>query len=192
MANKKLPKSINLLDSVATPDDVWSGLYDWVFNIGKYLLVAIQAVVLTVFFSRFIFDRTNNNLSDDINDQVGALEGDFYKQGTVTYTNMHKLLSDINLLQDQQITYADRVGGILSEIPNELRLQNYSFNDGSVNLSFKSSDRDIVSQYEKFLEDNPLYENVTVNLSKTGGSDEIDFSMSFDVVRDETFIEVVK
>lgn len=192
MAHKDLPKSINLLDSVSTPDDVWSGLYDWVFNIGKYLLVAIQAVVLTVFFSRFIFDRKNNNLSDDINDQVGVLEEDFYKQGAVTYSNMHKLLSDINLLQDQQITYADRVGSILSEIPNELRLQNYSFNDGAVNLTFKSSNREVVSQYEKFLEDNPLYKDVTVNLSKTGSSDEIDFSINFVVAREDTLIEVIK
>ena len=57
--SKKQPKAINLLDPVYSPHDTFSKAYDWMVNIGKYLLIFVEIIVLGVFFSRFILiDRT--------------------------------------------------------------------------------------------------------------------------------------
>ncbi|HNZ70667.1 MAG TPA: hypothetical protein PKJ86_01500, partial [Candidatus Dojkabacteria bacterium] len=70
---KEMPKSINLLNPVIAPQDAWSKVYDWVTKAGRYILVGVEIVVLGVFFARFIFDRQNNKLSDDINNKVNYI-----------------------------------------------------------------------------------------------------------------------
>jgi hypothetical protein len=189
----KVPKSINLLDPVTTPGDLWSGLYDWVFSVGKYLLVTVQVVVLAVFFSRFIFDKKNNDLTDDINDQVDALEDPFFRSREIKYLNLHDLLEDIDILEEYQITNAEEIGGLLSSIPQELRLEQFAFNDGGVNMSFSSDNEDAIKLYERQLDENPLYGNVSVSFSQSGNTNDVSFAVIFSILPDEeNLIESLK
>ena len=56
--SKKQPKAINLLDPVYSPHDTFSKAYDWMVNIGKYLLIFVEIIVLGVFFrDLFLIDR---------------------------------------------------------------------------------------------------------------------------------------
>ena len=164
---------------MSAPGDVWAGLYDWVFNVGKYLLVGVQVVVLGVFFSRFIFDEMNNDLTDNINDQVEALESPFFKQGEVRFNNIHDLLNDIALLQENQITNSEKIGGVLASIPKEFNLEQFSYADGSVSLDLSSSDEEAISIYENQLETNPLYQDVSFALSKSGTDADVEITITF-------------
>jgi hypothetical protein len=189
----KVPKSINLLDPVNAPGDLWAGLYDWVFSVGKYLLVAVQVVVLAVFFSRFIFDKKNNDLTDDINDQVDALTDPFFRSREIKYLNIHDLLEDIAILEEYQITNAEEIGGLLSSIPQELRLEQFAFNDGGVNMSFSSDNEDAIKLYERQLDENPLYGNVSVSFSQSGNTNDVSFAVIFSILPDEeNLIEALK
>jgi len=181
----KIPKSINLLDPVIAPGDIWAGLYHWVFNVGKYLLVAVQVVVLGVFFSRFIFDKKNNDLTDDINDQVEALNEPFFRSREIKYNNMHDLLDDIAILNEYQVTNTDKIGGLLASIPTELRLQQISYNDGDVSMSFLSDNGSAIKTYEKQLNENPLYGEVLVSFSQSGHTSDFNLSVTFSFLPDE-------
>ena len=59
---QKEKKSINFLDPVTTSEDVLGNAYVWLFNIGKYLLLVVEMIVLGVFFARFTLDKKNNDL----------------------------------------------------------------------------------------------------------------------------------
>jgi hypothetical protein len=64
MPDKKLPESINLLEPINEPVDMWTKAYTWVTGAGRVLLVLVEAIVLGVFITRFILDEKNNDLSD--------------------------------------------------------------------------------------------------------------------------------
>ena len=64
--SEKQPQSINFLEAIYSPSDVWSNAYVWLVNIGKYMLIAVEVVVLGVFFSRFVLDRKNNDLTEEV------------------------------------------------------------------------------------------------------------------------------
>ena len=71
MAKKPiLPQSINLLDPVLEPEDIWVRAYKWVTRPGRYILVFIEMLVLAVFIIRFIYDKQRNDLTDEINGLV--------------------------------------------------------------------------------------------------------------------------
>ena len=73
-------KSINFLDPIITSSDVLGNAYIWLFNIGKYLLVAVEIIVLGVFFARFVLDKKNNDLTESVNDKVVLLSNEAWSQ----------------------------------------------------------------------------------------------------------------
>lgn len=181
---KKIPKAINLLEPMTAPDDVWTGMYNWIFDVGKYLLVGVQVVVLGVFFSRFILDRINNDLTEDINDQVVTLDKPFFKQGEIRYNNILDLSYDIDQAQQTQNKNATDIGGIISSIPREIELKRFTYSDGNVNLSLESADLEAIKDYENKLGTSPLYSDVKVSLTKSGFESEVEFTVSFKIAAD--------
>lgn len=162
----KIPKSINLLNPVAAPEDMWEKLYDWLFNFGKYILISVEAVVLVVFIARFSLDRQNNDLTDQINAQVVTLEQPKYRLDEVKFKNFHELLKAIKKVSDTQQINSTVITSILDSVPAYLDLQNISYSSGTVNMVFTANDFEDVQNYESILRTNPLYENIQLNLSK--------------------------
>jgi hypothetical protein len=176
----KTPKSINLLEPVNAPEDVWETVYSWLFNVGKYILISVQVIVLVVFFSRFVIDRTNNDLSDEVNDKVDILNQGFYRQNEIKFRNLQVLLSDLHVIAGEQEINSKLISSVTESVPSSLELQSFSFSDGRVTMSFLADDFEDIQKYETGLRKNPLYSNVKVNLSKSGEStSQIDFSVTF-------------
>lgn len=179
----KLPESINLLEPVNAPEDVWDRTYNWLFSVGKYIIISVQVVVLGVFLTRFAVDRTNNQLAEDINNQVAVLNQEQYRIGEIRYQNMHSLLADVENLETFQGDTTTYVSTVIEGIPNDLELQRMSYSLNSVSLSFTADTFDQVNAYESRLRRNPLYQNIRVSLNKSGSDvSEINFSVSYDIV----------
>ena len=41
----KSPQSINFLETVYAPTDIWSRAYIWLVEVGKYLLIAVEFAI---------------------------------------------------------------------------------------------------------------------------------------------------
>lgn len=182
MAKNKLPNSINLLEPVSAPGDFWAGAYDWIFNIGKYLLIGVQATVLLVFFSRFTFDKINNDLTESINDQVDTLEKPVFKQGELRFFNLQDLTHDVALLDESQTYYSADIGGVINSIPDEIRLKSFTYANDNISMSLESVNSDVIREYEKLLEDDPQYSDIKVSISKSGTDAQIQFNVIFKIV----------
>ena len=59
--SEKQPQSIDFLQPVYSPTDIWSNAYMWLTEVGKYLLIAVEVIVLGVFISRFVLDKKKNS-----------------------------------------------------------------------------------------------------------------------------------
>jgi len=164
--SKKQPKSINLLDPVYSPHDTFSKAYDWMVNIGKYLLIFVEIIVLGVFFSRFILDRKNNNLTEEIENQLALLRTEPWKTNNIIFANYQKLLSDIKIVKNGQKLNSSVVSEIVSGVPITLSLKSFSLNGEKVFLNFTTSNLGEVKIYESSLKENSNYSDVRFSISK--------------------------
>jgi hypothetical protein len=172
--------TINLLDPMGPPSDAWTVAYNWVTKVGRYILVSIEIIVLTVFFARFFLDKINNDLTDEINDKVEILSNQSLREDELKYRNLHTLFTDINRLSEEQPTNSTEVSSVLSGVPQDLTLDKFSFTGGRFSLTLLSSNFENINDYEFSLRQNPKYSGVSLTVSKSGqGSSEIEVSVSF-------------
>ena len=162
----KEPQSINFLDSLYANTDIWGNLYLWLVNIGKYLLIAVQIVVLGVFFSRFVLDRRNNDLTKEINNKVVLLSNESWQRNAILFDNYQTLFSDVALIRDGQEINSDKVSQLLSGIPRTLNLRSFSYREGRVSLNISSVSLDTVRNYETALKADPELDDVRFRITK--------------------------
>lgn len=163
-----IPKSINFLQPVTRPNDIWTNAYEWMFEIGKYMLIAVEIIALGVFISRFILDEKSNDLTKDINDQVAVLSGGNWKQDSITYENLQGLLIDVKKIDKNQKLNSVLINEIRNGVPYGLSVETFSFNDGRVSLNLKTTDFKSFKDYETAIKNNINYKDVSFNVVKEG------------------------
>lgn len=184
MAAKK--RTIDLLNPINPPADIWTNIYNWVFKVGRYILVGVEAMLLVVFFSRFVMDEINNDLTKDINDKVTLLSNGEFRSREIKYRNIHTLLLDVKDLEKKQVINSTLVAEIVSGVPSSLTLETFSFNNDKVSMNINTTTIKSVKDYEFSLRQNNKIKDVVVTLSKTGNTgSELDVSITFNIVRSD-------
>jgi hypothetical protein len=161
-----IPKSINFMEPVTRPTDVWANAYEWMFQVGKYMLIVVEIVALAVFVARFIIDGNSNDLTKDINDQVSILSGSSWQQDSITYENIQDLLGDIERISKGQKNNSVIIDEIRNGIPYGLLVQSFSFSNGRVSLSLQTTDFKAFKDYESAIKNNANYEDVSFSTTK--------------------------
>ncbi len=187
---KKLPSSINLLEPVNAPDDIWESLYFWVFNVGKYIFVFVELIVLIVFMARFTVDKSNNDLTREINSLVEKLSTDYYKSLERKAVNLHSLLGDIETLSSDQELNSKTISSVLDSIPSYIQMLNFSYRDNNVNIRFTTVDLESFQRFEDLIEKNQAYKNITFSVTRSEGSPVFEGNVSFTVVVDDLVEDV--
>lgn len=179
--SSKLSKSINLLDPVMAPEDIWTKIYDWVTKIGKFLLVFVAVIVLGVFFARFFLDKQNNDLTNnEINPKVEMLSQTQLRQNELKYRNYQTLLNDVSEVIKNQKINSTRLSVVLDSIPQNFIMKSISFVGDKVSLSLEAESLEDIGRYTSLLNSNQLYTDVSSSISKSGSqSGVVDFSVSF-------------
>jgi len=181
--SRRRKKTINLIDPAYSPHDTFAKIYDWMINVGKYLLVFVELVVLAVFFSRFILDRRNNNLTEEIDDQIELLQTEPWRTNNILYANYQKLLTDVEMIKGAQKINSSVVSEVVSGIPSTLVLRSFSLNDDQVSLSLLAGSLGDVKTYESSLKENSHYTDVSFSISKE--DNEISVSVSFNLLQQD-------
>jgi hypothetical protein len=174
---EKQPKSINFLETLYDPSDVWTNAYIWLVSIGKYLLIGVQVIVLGVFFSRFVLDRKNNDLTEEINNKIVLLSNDTWKRNAFLFENYQVLLGDIKNIREGQTINSLQIRELISGIPGSFVLEGLSFSERRVSLRLSSNNLNSVKDYESALKNNPMYEEVKFAITKEDA--EISVGVSF-------------
>jgi hypothetical protein len=161
---KKLPKSINLIETINAPGDTFTIFYEWTFTIGKYLLIFVQIVVIAVFVVRLTADRINNDLTRDINNQVELLLQADIRENESKYRNFQTLFEDLDLLEQTHVQNSRKIVSVLDSMPSNINLVNFSFNNDRVSSNFTATSLDDIKKYEIFLEQSPEYTDLRPSL----------------------------
>lgn len=181
---KEIPQSINLLTPVNTPEDTWERLYDWLFSVGKYILIGVQIVVLSVFVARFLYDRRNNDLTQEVNSLSATLADDFFRNSEIRYNNWHRLFNDMNIISEEQPINSTVVASVIESVPSDVQLLDISYISGRVSMNLTAGDFQAIQRYESLLKKNSNYDqqSLKVTLNKSGTEESnIDFSIAFNI-----------
>ncbi len=192
--SKKLPRSVNLIETIAPPGDAFTIFYEWAFKVGKFLLIGVQVIVIIVFVMRLSVDRIRNDLTSDINNQVELLMMPDFRKNEAKFRDLQTLFEDFSKLDETHQRNARQIVSVLDSIPENIELENFSFNNGAISSSFsvmaqddqrESSALEVVKKYETFLKQDPTYADVNLNLEQKGdGGSEIEFRVSY-IIRDK-------
>lgn len=163
-------RTINLLEPIGAPSDTWSSIYTWVFNVGRYLMLGIEIIVLLVFFSRFVLDKQNHDLTEEINDKASILSNQSLREEEVRFKNTQVLLNDIIKLGEQQVINSNEISLLLSSVPSGLTLDRFSFSGTKISLFLLGNDIKVVRDYEFALRQNTRYTGVSFTVSKSGAN----------------------
>jgi hypothetical protein len=175
----KQPQSIDFLQPSYSPTDIWSTAYIWLTNVGKYLLIAVEVLVLGVFFSRFILDRQNNDLTEEVNAKVTLLSNESWKKNAAIYENYQFLLSDIKLVKERQDVNSVKISELTSGIPSSLHLSSFAYSVNKVTLRLTSNSLDSIKDYEASLKNNPNYTGVVFSIDKNDNEINVNVNFSF-------------
>ena len=173
-------QSINFLNPIITSSDVWGNAYAWLFNIGKYLLVTVEVIVLGVFFARFILDKQNNDLTESVNDKVVLLSNEAWIQNTVKFENFQRLVVDVSKIRENQGLKSSTVSEILSGIPSALHLENFSLTGNKASLHILATSLGTIKNYEFALKQNISYKEVMFNITKKAETYEVRVSFKIE------------
>jgi hypothetical protein len=179
LKRKTKRKFINLLNPVYSPNEGFVKVYEWLTSVGKYMLIVVEIVALAVFMSRFILDKENNDLTEEINSKISVLSTEPWRSNNIFYENYHKLISDVSVVSSKQELNSNVVSEIISSVPLTLHLQTFSLNGGRVSLTFSASNLNDVRIYESALKSNQLYDDVTFGISKE--ESEIQVNVTFNI-----------
>lgn len=185
---KETPKTLNLLEASAAPKSTWDNIYDWVFKIGRYIIVAVEAVVILAFVSRFILDRRNNDLKEEIEGRIGILSAQREMESEIR--SVQKTLTNISKMTNAQNSMSSKLEGILSSLPGGVSLDSINIDLDSASLTCRAPSYELVEETEgNFRSQTDIYDNVQTSLTKSGSSGaEVEFSLDITFKSDEAAV----
>ncbi len=188
MPRKLLPKSINLIDPLHPPDDMWSNLSSWVMTVGRVILVFVELLVIGTFVMRFRVDRQNIDLTNTINDNVSILSRSYYRDNERKFTKMQQLLSDIQALHANQERNSAFIQHTSSLTPDNIQQIGYTYTDHTVSLSVHAQNLSEIGDFEKQLKNDSQLAKIVVGITRSSEDDGVTATVTF---IDRNYLDIV-
>jgi hypothetical protein len=181
---KPLPRSLDLLQPTEKPTSTWNRIYEWVFNVGRYVIIAVELIVLIAFVMRFALDRRSIDLNDEIEVKMNML--DSQRETEQKVRRVQQTLNNFSELIDDQILLSGKYQQIMSEIPNDITWDNFGLTDERIAFEGRAPSYEDMEAFERTLRENPDYDNVDLEISKSGSAEsEVDYKLAVYFAQDD-------
>ncbi len=188
MPRKLLPKSINLIEPLHPPDDMWSNLSAWVMTVGRVILIFVEVLVIGTFVLRFRVDRQNIDLTNSINDNVSILSRSYYRDNERKFTKMQQLLADIRSLQTNQERNSAFIQHTSSLTPENIQQFGYTYSDHMATLTVHAENLADIADFEKQLKNDSQIAKVVVAITRSSEQDGVMATVSF---VDKDYLDII-
>jgi len=165
---KPLPRSLDLLQPSEKPMSSWDRIYYWVFNVGRYIIIAIELIVLILFAMRFSLDRKNADLDDELAVKMNMLDSQRETEQKVRRVQT-TLVNFSEMLEDQQVL-SGRYQQIMSDIPSSIPWEDFGLTRERVSFEGTAPSYQDLESFERILRENPDYSRLDIELNKSGAA----------------------
>lgn len=169
---------INLLPKDNFEDSVWGKLINWAVNVGRWIVVLTEFVVICAFLSRFYFDTELANLFDNVKQNKTIVDSASEFEDTFLQTQkkiklVKSLLSEI-----------DKPSSIFTEInqslPLDMTITSANFNDKKIELSGYCLSLESLNFFLRELNAKPKFDQINLSsISRKENTAEIVFNITF-------------
>lgn len=169
---------VNLLPTSAFEKSAAGRIIAWFFNIGKYLLIVIELIVIGAFVFRFFLDKKLTDINEGIKEKhqqlqaFGTLEQEFLAlQGKI---------ASLKKLDKEQLPFDQSLTAISQFIPSDIYLTKFSLNQEGLSLEALSLSEASLSTFLLGLQQSGQFEEIDLTSLTTEGSGkpEIKFSLT--------------
>lgn len=139
MPAKKKSVNINLIIKDQFGTSYYEQLLSWTLTYGRYIVIIVQIVVLSVFFMRFKLDRDHTDLKEAITQKQAIVESIAGLETEVR--RVQNKLSDIAQIAKKQKTIPNILYFLQDNMPASTTLSNLSAS--SIKISFVATSKDL-------------------------------------------------
>ncbi len=145
--------SINLAKNTQIP--VFDKFLDWVLTIGRLIVIITEVVAVIAFVYRFSLDERLVELHSAIKQKQNIIS--ILKSDENKYRNLQDRIAIASTFSTKAIASNQTIAGIVSLIPDQIKISNLLLNKDRVNLSINVVS---VSSLENFIKSLKNYHNI--------------------------------
>lgn len=123
--------SINLVKNKQIP--LFDKFMDWTLTIGRLIVIVTEVVAVIVFIYRFSLDEKIVNLHSAIKQQQNIIS--VLKNDESKHRNLQDRIALASTFSTKATSSDRNITGIISLIPNQVRISNFILNEDQVKLS---------------------------------------------------------
>ena len=179
-----MPKTqINLLPQEDFEKSPLGKFLIWALNVGRWIVIFTELVVILAFLSRFKLDQDLSDLYDSIREKQKAVEysATFEQNFRIT----QRRILDIQLLEGRQLKTDQIMAEVVRITPQDITYQSLAFGDNNIFVTAVALSETGLSQFFSNLLASNMFKDINIGaISKgAGGEPGIHFSISFRVQR---------
>ncbi len=161
MAAQKNKQLINLLPQEEFAGSTVGRILVWAMSTFRYIVIGTEMVVMIAFLSRFWLDARNVDLNDLIKQKVGVLTA--YSDFEKDFRDTQRRLKIFSVLSSNEKTPSFFLNTIVSYLPNDIRLVNFTGNASAYQLRATSYSEGSIAQFIVNLEKSNNFEKVAIS-----------------------------
>jgi len=133
----------------------------WLLNVGRWIVIITELIVILAFLSRFKLDRDLTNLNEVVKQKqaIVSASSDFEKE----FRFLQKRLSTIEGLKKSQVE-ADKILELFSQLtPAGIQLSNFNLSGEKISLTASADSEITFAVFLKNLKQEPKLTSLTLN-----------------------------
>ncbi len=172
--SKPLTYDINLLVKDPFLDSTFGQVLKWAVNIGRYIIIFTEVIVIISFGSRFYLDRKLASINKSINQKAAVIESHQELEN-----NFRLVQAKIN--NYQQIEQQDNLVRIFPPlqqvVPRNVVLQSLRINQSEISAESIALSNDALNYFISNLQLSPHFQEISVNRIETRDQKRIGFKV---------------
>ncbi|OGG02280.1 hypothetical protein A2W14_00950 [Candidatus Gottesmanbacteria bacterium RBG_16_37_8] len=173
-ANRK-KSGINLIIKPEEQLSISSQFLNWALTYGRYIIIIIQIVVLSVFFMRFKIDRDRTDLKEGVVQKKALVESIIDVENEIK--RVQKRLSDIKLITSNQDIYLRVIKFLEKNTPVDTSFALLSFSKNTVKFVAISENLKTFNFLLKRIQDDKLLTDIQLEDLKRRSDGRVEFRL---------------
>lgn len=118
---------ISLLPKHGLEGTIFGKFFDWVFSVGRYIIVFTELIVIGAFLSRFWLDRRNTDLTEEIRQQRAILEStqEFENEFRLFQSKLDVIAQELE--QEEDLLSPFQI--VVNSLPTEISLRSFGWSE---------------------------------------------------------------
>lgn len=173
MAQTKRKTDINLVVTKVKEESLSAQFLTWALTYGRYIIIIIQIVVLSVFFMRFRLDRDRTDLKESVGQKEALIES--ISEVDAEVRRVQKSLGDIKSVTDNHDYVLKTVNFLENNTPSNISFTLLTFGKQGLRFTAVADNLTSFNVLLKNIQDNKMFSEIQLEDLKRKADGKVEF-----------------